>query len=94
MKKLKSIFIISAFGVFFLSQKNSFSQDSISLNQVEADKNSAVGTYIIVQDDVLSNMLLLDIEETIITEQNNTSSDSVNVVPDFILSGEKDPDNN
>lgn len=94
MKKLKSIFIISAFGAFFLSQKNSFSQDSISLNQVEADKNSAVGTYIIVQDDVLSNMLLLDIEETIITEQNNTSSDSVNVVTDFILSGEKDPDNN
>lgn len=98
MKKLKTIFIISAFSLFFLSQKNGFSQDSISYNQIDADINSSIGTNITAPNDVLSNMLLpTDKDETIITEQNNTSntpSDSVNVFPDFILSTEKDPQNN
>lgn len=108
MKKQKFIFILSVFCIFFLLQKSGFSQNNNSLNQIDADKNSNTGTNITEPNDNPSKMLLsIEKEEIIDNDQNNnnnnnnngnnngnTPNDSVDVVSDFIISTEKEPQNN
>lgn len=110
MKKQKFISILSVFCIIFLLQKNGFSQNNNSLNQIDADKNFNAGTNITEPNDNPSKMQLsIDKEGITVIDPNNnnnngnnnnnsnngnTPNDSLDVVSDFIISTEKDPQNN
>src|SRR3989442_590508 len=98
MKKQNLIFILSVLGIIFLLQKNGYSQNNNALNKISADKDSVSATNITDPNDKPSAMILsADKEGTINTNQNNNDNapvDSVNVISDFIISSDKDPQNN